>query len=54
MSELMCHPGRVDEELKAGSTYVDEREGEIEVLCDPALRVLNERRKIQLIGFDGL
>ena len=38
-TELMCHPGRADAELKAGSTYVDEREGEIRVLCDPALRV---------------
>jgi len=53
-TELMCHPGRSDAELKAGSTYADEREREIRVLCDPALRTLVENRKIRLIGFDRL
>ena len=53
-TELMCHPGRADAELRAGSTYADERERELAVLCDPALRVLVDKREIRLIAFDRL
>ena len=53
-SELMCHPGRVDEELKGGSTYVDQREWEIELLCDPKIRKLARSLEIDLVGFDAL
>jgi len=53
-TELMCHPGRSDAELRAASTYADEREREIGVLCDPAIRALLETRQIRLIGFGGL
>jgi len=53
-SELMCHPGRPDAELRNSSTYVDEREWEIDVLCDPKVRALVARRGIVLRGFDGL
>ena len=53
-AELMCHPGRVDAELKASSTYVDEREREIDVLTDPRIRELVRARKIELVGFDVL
>jgi chitin disaccharide deacetylase len=51
VSELMCHPGRVDEELKGGSTYVVEREWEIEVLCDPGIRQRVRALGIELVGF---
>ena len=54
ISELMCHPGRVDEELKGGSTYVVEREWEIEVLCDPGIRRRARALGIELVGFDAL
>jgi predicted glycoside hydrolase/deacetylase ChbG (UPF0249 family) len=54
VSELMCHPGRVDEELKGGSTYVVEREWEIEVLCDPGIRQRVRALGIELVGFDAL
>jgi chitin disaccharide deacetylase len=53
-SELMCHPGFVDEQLEAGSTYVAEREGEVEVLRDPAIRQLVRAKAIRLVGFDAL
>jgi hypothetical protein len=53
-TELMCHPGHPDAELRQGSTYSDEREREIEVLCDPRIRALVRFRKIELIGFDRL
>ncbi len=53
-TELMCHPGRADQDLRQGSTYVDEREFEIEVLCDPNIRALVRAKKIELVGFDRL
>ncbi len=53
-TELMCHPGRADAELRQGSTYVDEREWEIDVLCDPNIRALARKQKIELVGFDRL
>jgi hypothetical protein len=53
-TELMCHPGRADQDLRQGSTYVDEREWEIEVLCDPNIRALVRAQKIELVGFDRL
>jgi predicted glycoside hydrolase/deacetylase ChbG (UPF0249 family) len=53
-SELMCHPGLVDDALKAGSTYVEEREREVEVLRDPTIRRLVRTKAIQLVGFGAL
>ncbi len=53
-SELMCHPGRADADLRQGSTYVDEREWEIDVLCDPNIRALVRAQKIELVGFDRI
>jgi predicted glycoside hydrolase/deacetylase ChbG (UPF0249 family) len=50
-TELMCHPGRVDDELRAGSTYVSERERELAVLCDPAARDLVAELDIRLVRF---
>ena len=38
-AELMCHPGIVDEVLLSDSSYVHERETELEVLGDPLLAV---------------
>jgi chitin disaccharide deacetylase len=53
-SELMCHPGLADEELRRSSTYADERELEVAVLCDPKVRELVRRRGIALRGFGAL
>lgn len=53
VSELMCHPAVVDEELQGGSRYVEEREWEREVLCDPKIRRLVRSLGIELIGFDA-
>jgi len=53
-SELMCHPGRPDEELRRTSTYAEEREWEIDVLCDPAVRRRIDRLEIHLASFDTL
>jgi predicted glycoside hydrolase/deacetylase ChbG (UPF0249 family) len=35
--EVMCHPGHVDDLLRARSGYIDEREEECRVLSDPEL-----------------
>lgn len=37
-TEVMCHPARPDDALRAESTYAAERERELEVLTDPAAR----------------
>jgi len=51
-TELMCHPGRADDELRAGSTYHAPREREIAVLCDPAVRARIAARGLELGRFD--
>jgi predicted glycoside hydrolase/deacetylase ChbG (UPF0249 family) len=53
-SELMCHPGRADERLRAGSSYAREREREIALLCDPELRALLAEQGIELVSFREL
>ena len=53
-SELMCHPGRADAALRAGSSYAVEREGEIAALCDPRVRARIADLSIALVGFGSL
>jgi predicted glycoside hydrolase/deacetylase ChbG (UPF0249 family) len=53
-SELMCHPGFADAELESSSTYVEEREREVEVLCDPKIRGLVRQNGIALVAFEAL
>ena len=53
-TELMCHPGRADEELRAGSTYADARDLEIRLLCAPAVRERIGRLGIELVHFGDL
>jgi predicted glycoside hydrolase/deacetylase ChbG (UPF0249 family) len=53
-SELMCHPGIPDAELRRTSTYVEERQREVDVLSDPTLREILSRRAIALCGFEAL
>lgn len=47
--ELMCHPGKCDAELRALSPYAEERERELRVLCDPALRTRLDEMGLELI-----
>ncbi len=51
-TELMCHPGRVDETLRLGSSYVDERESELAVLTDPRVVAAVEELGIRLVNFE--
>lgn len=53
-SELMCHPGYADAELRAGSGYNLQREQELAALTDGRVRAVVQRRDIELITFAGL
>lgn len=53
-TELMCHPARADALLLESSSYGRERETELALLCDPAVRELVEKNDIELIGFGEL
>jgi predicted glycoside hydrolase/deacetylase ChbG (UPF0249 family) len=52
LTELVCHPGYVDPELR--SSYDEERELEVRTLCDPALPALLDVLGIHLMGFRDL
>ncbi len=53
-TELMCHPGYVDEELLQGSSYAAERSAEVAALCDPDVAARIRVAGIELIGFREL
>ena len=48
-SELCCHPGHVDEGLV--SSYREEREAELQTLCDPRVATLLSEQEIRLATF---
>jgi chitin disaccharide deacetylase len=52
--EIMCHPGYVDKAFAKESSYNFQRQTELEVLTDRAMRKEVERRGIQLINFAQL
>lgn len=51
VTELMCHPAKVDDELREGSSYVEERERELAVLTDPEARRMVEAAGLSLVHF---
>jgi predicted glycoside hydrolase/deacetylase ChbG (UPF0249 family) len=51
VTELMCHPGMVDESLRAISSYADRRAHELEALTHPSVRELLHSQFIQLVTF---
>jgi predicted glycoside hydrolase/deacetylase ChbG (UPF0249 family) len=51
ISELMTHPGLVDEQLKAESSYNTAREKELAVLTDPQVVTRIEKLGIELVTF---
>ncbi|HLF57967.1 MAG TPA: carbohydrate deacetylase [Thermoanaerobaculia bacterium] len=53
-TELMCHPARIDDELRASSSYVDARERELAVLTDPVVRERIDALGIELVDFGSL
>ena len=52
--EIMCHPGYVDEAFAKQSGYAYQRQEELAILTDPAMRKEVEKRGIQLISFAQL
>jgi len=53
-TELMCHPGRVDEELAAASSYTDLRERELEILTDLSVVSAIHELGIERIDYSDL
>src|SRR5262245_58519863 len=53
-SELMCHPGYVDEPFAKESSYNFQRERELNILTDPSIKKAIESNGIKLITFSGL
>ncbi len=54
VTELMCHPAFVDEELLSSSSYAYPREKELELLCHPLVRRKIEELGIELVNFSIL
>ncbi len=54
VTELMCHPAYVDEELLSSSAYAFPREKELELLCHPQVRRKVEELGIELVTFSIL
>ena len=53
-SELMCHPGYVDEAFAKESSYNFQRERELKILTDLSTKQAIETNGIQLITFEDL
>jgi predicted glycoside hydrolase/deacetylase ChbG (UPF0249 family) len=54
VSEVYCHPGYPDDELRRHARYVDERKLEIAVLTAPDLRATIDAERVQLASFHDL
>lgn len=52
--EIMCHPGYANPELIANSVYARQRETELAVLTDPAVRALLDEREIELVNYTAV
>jgi chitin disaccharide deacetylase len=52
--EIMCHPGHVDDGLRAITSYAEQRKVEFDVLTDPSVKEAIQARKIELISFAQL
>ena len=53
-SEIMCHPGHVDDAFAKESVYNFQRERELKILTDPAVKQAIEANGIELINFADL
>ncbi|MDR3348124.1 MAG: ChbG/HpnK family deacetylase [Acidaminococcales bacterium] len=52
--ELMCHPGRADDELGGISSYSLGRQNELEILLSPRIRAAARAQGINLVSFAAL
>jgi chitin disaccharide deacetylase len=53
-SEIMCHPGYVDDAFANESVYNRQRERELKILTDPAIKDAIQANRIELITFADL
>ena len=53
-TEVICHPGHADDELRAGSSYADDRRRELDVLVHREVRQAIQAVGIKLIHFGEL
>jgi predicted glycoside hydrolase/deacetylase ChbG (UPF0249 family) len=53
-TEIMCHPGYVDDALQTESAYHRQRERELEILTDPSIQDAIRANDIELITFAEL
>ena len=53
-TEVMCHPGYVDDAFAKESVYNFQRERELKILTDPAVKEAIRARNIELITFGDL
>lgn len=54
ISELMCHPGHVDDAFARESTYNFQRERELKILTEPSVKQAIQVQNIELITFADL
>jgi len=54
LTELMCHPAVVDEALRSGSSYAEERSRELSVLTHGEVRQAIQAAGIRLVHFGDL
>jgi chitin disaccharide deacetylase len=54
VTELMVHPGIADAELLSYSKYAVQRERELEILCEPAVKARVAHDDIELVNFGAL
>jgi chitin disaccharide deacetylase len=52
--ELMCHPGRTDDELRDRSNYNAARERELAALTSPLVRAAIAQRNITLVNYSAI
>ena len=53
-TEIMCHPGYTDTAFAVESVYNNQRDRELEILADPAVKEAIQANGIQLISFASL
>jgi predicted glycoside hydrolase/deacetylase ChbG (UPF0249 family) len=53
-SEIMCHPGYVNEAFVSESIYNRQRERELSILTDPVIKETIQANKIELISFASI
>ena len=54
VTELMCHPGYADDELRRESGYADDRDREIAALTDPTVAAVVRALGVELVHFGVL